>query len=188
MIFYHVSDKGIVGSSRTAGFLNTKRLISPFVLSCCASEDAFIGTVMGARYADERLQAIKSTVGSLHNKMATEGIFDYVRSARFSAKTPRYEANFLFANIKDAKMFIEEFQKEKTIYEVELDEKMVERYDMNLFTMASKVVTNIHDKENKHFDQAKNLAVQYWQGLTSEAPIYEYLTKESIYLWKEVLV
>ena len=84
-----------------------------------------------------------------------------------------------------SRRFIEDFQKEKTIYKVELDEKMLVRYDMNLFTVASKAVSTIHDKNNRRFDQAKNLAVQYWQRLASETPIFEYLTKESIFLGEE---
>jgi hypothetical protein len=188
MKFFHVSDKGIIGSSRTAGFLNTKRFISPFVLSCIAGEDAFIGSVLGARYADERLQAIRPELGSICNKMATEGIFECIRCVQFSTKTPRYESNYMFACVKDAGKFIEEFQQGKTIYEVEMDDTAVERYDMNLFTAANKAVTKIYDKENKRFDQAKAFAIQYWQGASSEAPVFEYLTKEPIILRKEVIL
>ena len=67
MIFFHVSDRGITGSSRTLGFLNIKRFISPFVQSCYAGEDAFIGSVIGARYADERIQLFKPELSSIYN-------------------------------------------------------------------------------------------------------------------------
>jgi hypothetical protein len=179
--YYHVCDFDQQGKQRIPGFLKLKRFISPFVVACMAGEDTFIATVLASRYADERIMCINPEMGSIYQKMACEGIFEYVRCMEFCHYTPRYESIFLFGNKEDCKNFIRDFQKGKGIYKVTCD-NVTSKYDMNLFTQAHDLMKNIYLKHEGNFNKIIELARKYWRGESPDNTVFEYLYDKPITL------
>ena len=184
MIFYHVSDSNLVGKVRTPNYLNLKRFISPFVTACYAGEDVFIATVIAARYSDERVSGMIPSAGSIHQKMACEGVFEYVRCLEYSNHTPRYNAVYLFKTKADCIDFINKYQNNKHIYKVIIDSEPV-RYDMNLFNIANNLISVIYNKNDNNYQKVIELARAYWKGQSSANPVYEYLCDKSIILLED---
>jgi len=183
MSFYHVADQNLLpGSMRIPGYLEAKRFISPFVLSCYSGEDIFISTVLASRYSDERLAAIIKQTSDISLKMACEGLFEYVRCTKYFQKLARYNAIYLFATQYDSEQFIAEYQQGKSVYQVNVDANDVEKHDMNLFTSANEILKNVYRKEDHNFDKALDLANKYWSDGESNNPICEYLYSKKIAL------
>ena len=176
MQLYHVSSSILnIGDVLQCNHLDLKRFISPFVLAARAGEDVFIATQCAARYSDERTKAIAGD--GVSQKMATEGIFEFVRCEKFSTMCPRYNSLYLFDGIDCCRAFATEFRKgvRSFIYTVEVQDSEIRKHDMNLYTQADSLIVNSYKKSEKKFEQAIKLAESYWAGKIAENSIIECL-------------
>ncbi len=98
-----------------------------------------------------------------------EGVWEFIRRKFYINKNSRLESIFAFENKMDAENFSKLYRNnDADIAEVIIEDAKVERYDMEWMTIVPITST---------MKEASAFAVNYWEGESTDKPIFELLIK-----------
>lgn len=102
-----------------------------------------------------------------------ELLFEYVRRTKYIDKPSRFQSFFAFEKKEDALNFKQKYgNPDNLVWEVE--GKNYFKADMNLLILGASIL------------QISYLANQYWQGNSSDNPVWEILLKPPIHMRKKI--
>lgn len=177
MILYHMSESSTNTLSPDAK--NCFELCEPFVQALENSVDCFCGMVLNAKYMYAVLNKFHLREWSNYAKWATEGVFEFIRKTEFPSFVSRMKCVYYYDDVAySKKLYCEEWDNEPQedrqkicLYEVEVDEKHLDKRDMSLYDAAYDVMS-----EKQDVTAVMELARQYFAGKQSGNPIWEYLS------------
>lgn len=124
------------------------------------------------KYAND----IENCLGWRKTKLFCECIFELARQNIGCYKLfPRMMSFYLSKSLTDINEFKQYSNRSGTIFEVDISIENCQKYDMELFTDAEIYLSNQNELNEEVFNKCYEYATYYWNGETSDKPIYEYL-------------
>ncbi len=128
-------------------------------------------------YASENIsQEIEARLGWRKSKLFCECIFELCRQQIDNNRLyPRIQSVYLSATVEEIENFKKYANRTGTVFEVNIDIQQCQRYDMNLFTKAETYLSSQTVLTEAVFENCCSIAYDYWRGVVSDCPEFEYL-------------
>jgi len=189
MIVYHYSQTLKEGNHLEPGHQDFSDLCDPFIRALMFSKDCFYGMLLNGKYMFAVLNRSNLRYWADYAKWATEGIFEFVRRDEFQQHVSRLHCNYFCTDLSECiRMYNEDFgeetdeeQEKVHLFEVEVAESSLERRDISLFDAAYDAIS-----ENQDMDAALEYARQYFSGMHSDSPSWEFLSADEAVVVKDI--
>lgn len=179
MKLYHMSQSLQLGEALTPDYQKNIELIQPFIQALEQSVDCFYGMVLNGKYLYAVLRKFKLWEWSDYAKWATEGAFEFVRRTEFPGSYGRVNSNFFYDDLPNCKKLYEydwggeseEEQQKVHLFEVDVDDAVPQRRDMNIYDEAYNAMSASQDVAF-----VLSCARRYFAGAHTENPVWEILS------------
>lgn len=186
---YHLSETLKLGDILEVDHQQLISLAQPFIKALEHSVDLFYGMVLNAEYMYAVLDKSGLHEWSDYAKWATEGAFEYIRKTEFPSAVSRLKCNYFYDNLNDVKRLYEydwgdepeDIQNKIRLFEVELEEGISKKYDMNIYDQAYNAM-----EKNQDVQFVLDCARRYFSGDHTASPVLEILTDRNIKILKDV--
>lgn len=182
MNFYHMSQTLQLGNQLIVDYQKNMELVQPFVQALEQGRECFYGMVLNGKYLYAMLGKFGLGEWSDYAKWATEGAFEFVRKTEFLNSYSRMRSFFFYDNISACKKLYdydwgcecEEEQQKVHLFEVELDDTVPQRRDMNIYDEAYEAMT-----KNQDVEFVFTCARRYFEGEHTQEPVWEILSDKN---------
>lgn len=166
MIVYHIGENLEVGTELICDYKKNDLLIFPFITSLETSLESFKQLYNTSMYIRAVMRRSKLREWSNCAKWATEGIFEFIRRNEFSNAESRIHTNYYYDNIELCKRLYkidyvdsgDDPDENMNIFEIELNELELKKYDMSIYDDAYEFM------ENSEIEKAIDCARKYYSG------------------------
>lgn len=186
---YHMSETLKPGDILEVDHQRLYELTEPFIQALERGEDCFYGMILNGKYLYFLLRRYGLREWSDYAKWATEGAFEYIRKTEFPNELSRLKCNYFYDNLSDAKRLFEydwgeeseEVRNKIRLFEVELNDGAIKKYDMSLYDKAFAAMEN-----GQNVKIVSDCARKYFSGEHTDSPVWEILFGGSIEVNKEI--
>lgn len=186
---YHMSETLKVGDTLEVNHQNLINFVEPFVQALEKSEECYYGMILQSKYMCAVLDKLDLREWSDYVKWSTEGAFEFIRKTEFPKAISRLRCNYFFDNLKDVKRLYaddwgnepEEIQNNIHLFEIELNDESIQKFDMSIFDQAYSAM-----EEHQDVQAVLNYARNYFAGNHTEKPIWEILTNKNIKITNDI--
>lgn len=189
MILYHMSQTLKLGDELIADYQKNMKLVQPFIQALEQSVDCFYGMVLNAKYMCAVLTKFKLWEWSDYAKWATEGAFEFIRRTEFPESYSRMESNYFYDDLPNCKKLYEydwsceseEEQQKVHLFEVELEDAVPQRCDMNIYDEAYNAMS-----ERQDVIFVLDCARRYFAGENTAEPVWEIMSDKNAKAVKDI--
>ena len=189
MILYHMSQTLKLGDELIADYQKNMKLVQPFIQALEQSVDCFYGMVLNAKYMYAVLTKFKLWEWSDYAKWATEGAFEFIRRTEFPESYSRMESNYFYDDLPSCKKLYEydwsceseEEQQKVHLFEVELEDAVPQRCDMNIYDEAYNAMS-----ERQDVIFVLDCARRYFAGENTAEPVWEIMSDKKAKAVKDI--
>lgn len=191
MKVYHISQTLKPGDILTPDYQRCMALAQPFIQALERSEDCFYSMLLGTKYLYAVLDKLQLREWSDYVKWSVEGVFEFIRRREFSGCCSRLKCNYFYENLADSKRLYEydwgdeseEEQSKVHLFEIELDDAVLQIRDMNIYDEAYNAMSEEQDVQT-----VLNCARRYFAGKQTENPVWEILSDKRARVVADVTV
>ena len=186
---YHMSETLKIGDTLEVDYQKTVNLAEPFVQALEHSTDCFYGMVLNGKYFCAVLRKFRLWEWSDYAKWSVEGAFEFVRNTEFPDAISRLKCNYFYDNMENVRHLYEydwgnesqEVQSRIHLFEVDLDDDVIQKYDMSIYDQAYDAM-----EKNQDVQMVLDCARRYFAGNHTEKPIWEILSDRNIRITEDV--
>ena len=186
---YHLSETLKLGDILDADHQQLFNLAQPFIQALERSENFFYGMVLNGKYLYAVLDKCGLKEWADYAKWATEGAFEFIRKTEFPNALSRLKCNYFYDNLEAVKRLFEsdwgdeseEIQNHIHLFEFELNDDTIQKYDMCIYDLAYSAMENAQDVQ-----KALDCARRYFAGEHTENPVWEILTYQNVKAEKDI--
>lgn len=165
------------------------KLVQPFIQALEQSEDCFYGMVLNGKYLYAVLSKFKLWEWSDYAKWATEGAFEFIRKTEFPDSYSRMTSNYFYDDLPNCKKLYEydwgceseEEQPKVHLFEVDVDDTVPQRHDMNIYNEAYNAMSETQD-----IKLVLSCARRYFAGEHTAEPVWEIMSDKTAKAVKDI--
>lgn len=189
MKLYHISQTLKIGDTLKPDHDKKAELCLPFIQALECSEDCFYGMVLNGKYLYSLLGKYNLREWSDYAKWATEGAFEFVRRTEFPSSYSRMKSNYFYDDLPNCKKLYEydwgceseEEQQKVHLFEVDVDDAVPQRRDMNIYDEAYNAMSETQDVQ-----LVLACARRYFAGEQTAEPVWETMSDKPARAVKDI--
>ncbi|MBQ9120749.1 MAG: hypothetical protein IJY12_00090 [Clostridia bacterium] len=171
-----------IGDTLTPDYQKNMPLAVPFIQALEHSMDCFYGMILNGKYLYAVLGKFGLWEWSNYAKWATEGAFEFIRKTEYPNCYSRMSSNYFYDSLSDCKKLYdydwgcesEEEQQKVHLFEVDVDDDVPQRRDMNIYDEAYNAMS-----ESQNIPLVLDCARRYFGGEQTVAPVWEILSTKT---------